>query len=85
MALRNLVGAGIIKPDDQLEDYIRDEMDLPAADPNTARAIATPQNPAAPKPSPAGPPKQSTTANNTQGTTPGAKGGGGPGGSPRAG
>jgi len=38
-AVRNFVGAGIIIPDDELENNIRDEMDLPKADPSTARMI----------------------------------------------
>lgn len=44
-ALRNLIGAGVIIPDGALEANLRDEMDLPMADPDTARLIATPQNP----------------------------------------
>jgi hypothetical protein len=43
-AVRNLVGSGIIVPDDMLEDALRDEMDLPLRDPKTSRAVATPQN-----------------------------------------
>jgi hypothetical protein len=44
-AVRNFIGAGVIIPDDELEANIRDELDLPIADPSTARLIATPQNP----------------------------------------
>ena len=44
-ALRNLIGAGVIIPDGALEINLRDEMDLPAPDQDTARLIATPQNP----------------------------------------
>lgn len=44
-AIRNLIGAGVIVPDEPLEDNIREEMDLPKADPATARLVATPQNP----------------------------------------
>ena len=44
-AVRNYVGAGIIKPDDPLEAAIRDEMGLPPADPETVRETATPQVP----------------------------------------
>ena len=44
-SLRNLVGAGIITPDEKLEEYVRDFMDLPPADPDTRREIAQPQNP----------------------------------------
>lgn len=61
-SLRNLVGAGILTPDDKLEAYLRDELDLPAMDFTTQRdagpksqvgtnAIVAP--PAAP-PAPAG-------------------------------
>jgi hypothetical protein len=45
-ALRNLVGAGIIKPDDRLEEWIREEMDLPVTDEESARLmldLETPQ------------------------------------------
>lgn len=42
-ATRNLVGAGIVTPDDALEEHFRDEMDFPQADPSTARDVATPQ------------------------------------------
>jgi len=42
-AVRNLVGAGIITPDDSLEEWFRDEMDLSQWDPNTSRDLATPQ------------------------------------------
>jgi hypothetical protein len=44
-ALRNLVGAGIVIPDEDLEYNIREEMDLPALNKDNARLIATPQNP----------------------------------------
>lgn len=36
-AVRNMVGAGVIRPDDELEKMIRDEMDLPPMDPTTTR------------------------------------------------
>jgi hypothetical protein len=36
-AVRNLVGSDVIRADDVLEAHIRREMDLPAADPKTAR------------------------------------------------
>ena len=42
-ALRNLVGAGILQPDDKLEEHSREEMDLPVKDPSTVRVVATPQ------------------------------------------
>lgn len=38
-AIRNFVGAGIIRPDQPLEDWIRNEMDLPEADETTCRII----------------------------------------------
>jgi hypothetical protein len=44
-AARNLVGAQLLTPDDPLEDAFRDEMDLPARDPSTARKAPAPQNP----------------------------------------
>lgn len=44
-ALRNLVGANIIKPDDELEDWAREEMDLPPVDKKSVRETATPQAP----------------------------------------
>jgi hypothetical protein len=44
-AIRNLIGAGVIRPDDKLEESIRQEMDLPKADPATIRETATPQAP----------------------------------------
>jgi len=43
MALRNVIGAGVIQPDDRLEEMVRDEFDLPAKDEATVRVIATPQ------------------------------------------
>jgi hypothetical protein len=65
-AIRNMVGAGIIRPDDKLEESIRDEMDLPRVDPDTTREAAAPQMPGGggaggpklPQPSPAKPPRQ---------------------------
>lgn len=36
-AFRNFVGAGAIRPDDPLEKFLRSELDLPPADPATAR------------------------------------------------
>jgi hypothetical protein len=44
-AIRNLIGAGVIIPDEQLEINLRSEMDLPEIDYDTARLIQTPQNP----------------------------------------
>jgi hypothetical protein len=37
--VRNMVGAGVIIPDDALEAYIRNELDLPAMDPSTRRQL----------------------------------------------
>lgn len=42
-AIRNFVGSGIIVPDDDLETWVRAELDLPRADPDTARIIVAPQ------------------------------------------
>src|SRR5258706_264507 len=42
-AVRNFVGANIIRPDDKLEKFIRSELDLPLADPDTVRLPPTPQ------------------------------------------
>lgn len=44
-AFRNFVGAGAIIPDDPLEKFLRSELDLPPADPDSARIVASPQNP----------------------------------------
>jgi hypothetical protein len=75
-AFRNLVGSGALIPDDPMEAFIRDELDLPPADPATARIVPTPQGalgsgdggvggdtnkPAPPKPARVGPPRQNRT------------------------
>lgn len=65
-AMRNFVGSNMLTPDDKLEENIREEMDLPKADPATARQTATPQaggqpsgqKPGQPAPSLAKPPRQ---------------------------
>src|SRR5882724_519882 len=65
-AIRNMVGAGIIRPDDKLEENIREEMDLPKVDAASVRIVATPQGgpggaaggPKLPQPSPAKPLRQ---------------------------
>lgn len=44
-AFRNFVGAGAIRPDDPLEKFLRSELDLPPADPDTSRVTQTPQAP----------------------------------------
>jgi hypothetical protein len=64
-AYRNFVGAGTIVPDMRLEKFIRNELDLPEPEPETARVVASPQNPDsnkpdAPKPPKVGAPRQST-------------------------
>jgi hypothetical protein len=46
-ALRNLIGANVIKPDEKLDAWARDEMDLPRADPSTVRETDSPQAPGA--------------------------------------
>ena len=38
-AMRNFIGAGVITPDDRLEHWIRDEMDLPRMEPSTSRDV----------------------------------------------
>lgn len=65
-ALRNLVGAGIIIPDEELETRIREEIDMPKADKSTSRQVASPQLPNV------GPPSQSTAAGSQQGKNPGS-------------
>lgn len=64
-AIRNLIGAGVIRPDDKLEAWIRDEMDLPMADLETVRVVQTPQ---------AGPAGATTLPNATPGTDTSAPG-----------
>lgn len=43
-AFRNLVGAGSIQPDDELEKFLRIELDLPPMDKATTRVLNQPQN-----------------------------------------
>lgn len=62
-AIRNLIGANVIKPDDELERWIRDEMDLPKPDPETVRETATPQAPGEKKEEPEEKDKQDATKN----------------------
>jgi hypothetical protein len=52
--LRNYVGAGVIVPDDDLEDAVRDEMGLPPRDDATARVVrsAAQENPQKIQPAP---------------------------------
>ena len=44
-AIRNLVGADLITPDEVLEAQLRKELDLPIADLTTRRVVEAPQNP----------------------------------------
>jgi hypothetical protein len=44
-AFRNFVGAGAIRPDDPMEKFLRSELDLPQADPETARVLPDPNAP----------------------------------------
>jgi hypothetical protein len=44
-SIRNLVGAGAIEPDDVMEEYLREELDLPPKDFATARKMITEPNP----------------------------------------
>lgn len=43
-AIRNLVGAALITPDEMLESQLRKELDLPMADLATRRVVEAPQN-----------------------------------------
>jgi hypothetical protein len=72
-ALRNLVGAGIIRPDDDLEDWSREIVDAPRSDISSLRQVAAPQAPKPPGASPAKPPRQAPAAGGMkQGTNAGA-------------
>jgi hypothetical protein len=42
--IRNYVGAGVIVPDQPLEDMLRDELGLPPSDPETSRLIRSTEN-----------------------------------------
>jgi hypothetical protein len=44
-AIRNFIGAGVIIPDAALEDWVRDEMDMPGPDVATQRVQEMPQAP----------------------------------------
>jgi hypothetical protein len=67
-AIRNLVGADVIRADDTLESHIRREMDLPQSDPTTART------PIQVRPALAGPPSTGTKGDSAQPVMPGAGG-----------
>lgn len=56
-ALRNLVGANIVRVDDELEAWVREELDLPRVDEDTLREVPAPQSPGGAR---VGPPRQST-------------------------
>jgi hypothetical protein len=67
-AVRNLIGANAIRPDDRLEDNLREEMDLPRRDPATQRELpsgpqggsrAKGQRAGLPRQAPAGPDQSS--------------------------
>ena len=83
-ALRNYIGAGVIEPDERLEGFIREQMDLPPKDALTVRKVAAPQlaqgDPNAPNAASGpqlpkiGPPRQSTTAGMQQGNNAGNNG-----------
>lgn len=60
-ALRNLIGAGVIQVDQRLEDWARDEMDMPKLETDTIRQVASPQQPRV------GLPRQSTAPGSQQG------------------
>jgi hypothetical protein len=80
--LRNLVGAAIIIPDDELEDFMRFELDLPPRDEATARMVALagtqgdeegsagsqPNSPKKPAPGHTGMPRQKGTPTMNSGT-----------------
>jgi len=53
-AVRNFVGAGLVRPDDNLEAWVRDEMDMPGVDVDSIREVQSPQQPHV------GPPRQPT-------------------------
>lgn len=61
-AIRNFVGAKVIIPDEKLETFIRDELDLPRMDHDTSRETDTKQLPGS-----AGPPRQAPATEMEQG------------------
>lgn len=50
-ATRNYIGAGALRPDDKLEEFLRQELDLPPMDLETVRLPLTPQVPGGDQPS----------------------------------
>jgi hypothetical protein len=76
-AIRNLIGAGVIRPDDKLEENLRSEMGLPQPDAATTRIVQSPQAgpngngsppsaPGEPKPPRVGPPRQAPVGKQRQ-------------------
>ena len=72
-ALRNMIGSGVIRPDDKLEAFIRNEMDLPFADVETIREVEAKQT--------GGVARQAPARNMQQAQTPGGNNNGRDGGS----
>lgn len=71
-AFRNFVGAGAIRPDDELEEFLRSELDLPPVDKDSVRMPETPQLANTQKSQTAKPPRQATA----KASVPGANAGG---------
>jgi hypothetical protein len=67
-AVRNAVGAGLLRVDDQLEEWFRDLIDAPKFDQNTYRPAPVKQAPGGSAPAPArvGPPRQAPAAGGMQ-------------------
>lgn len=71
--LRNYVGAGLLRPDETLETFLRDENDLPPIDFETRQEAPTPQGvpgeeanvPNEPEPPRVGPPRQARASANS--------------------
>jgi hypothetical protein len=61
-AMRNFIGANVIIPDDELDAWVRDEMDMPMRDEATQRLVAAPQGATGgtPRPPHVGSPRQPT-------------------------
>lgn len=76
-AFRNFVGAGAIRPDDELESFLRSELDLPPVDKDSIRMPQTPQLANTQKSQVAGPPRQSTAKANPPGANSGTDQSGG--------
>lgn len=72
-AVRNYVGAGIIIPDQPLEDELRDEMGLPPADQATARVVSAPQGPGASGPSQTAPAQEGPAQKKKPSSGPGSE------------